>query len=83
MALRKLREDAGLTQPQLAKLMGLPSGKGKISEIESGSLPINEEKIRFWVHSCKKTMVDFYAAALQCEPGAELLQPLVLPDKSK
>jgi transcriptional regulator with XRE-family HTH domain len=83
MALRKLREDANLTQPQLAKLMGLPSGKGKISEIENGSLPINEEKVRLWVHVCKKTMFDFYAAATQYEAGVDRLQPFVFPDKSK
>ncbi len=61
--LRKLREDAGLTQPQLANLMGYPTGKGKISEIESGKLSIKEETLRLWVVSCGKTMFCFYDAA--------------------
>jgi transcriptional regulator with XRE-family HTH domain len=83
MALRKLRKDAHLSQTQLAKLMGYPSGKGKISEIESGSLPIREENVRLWVHVCKKTMFDFYATATQYEAGVDLIQPFVFPKKSK
>ncbi len=82
-ALRKLREDAGLTQPQLAILMGYPNGKGKISEIETGSLPITEEKIRLWIHICRKTMFDFYATATQYEAGIDRLQPFVFPEQSK
>ncbi len=67
MVLRKLREDTDLSQSELANLMGYPNGKGKISEIENGKLPIREEDIRCWVQSCKKTILAFYILAADCE----------------
>ncbi len=83
MALQTLREESNLTQAQLAKLLGYPKGKGKISEIESGSLPIKEENVRRWVAACQKTMIDFYSAAMKCEPGVDQLQPLVSSEETK
>ncbi len=80
--LQRLREDAGLTQPQLAILMGYPKGKGKISEIEAGKLPITEEKIRKWVEACNQTMPTFYVLATAYEGGTDLVQMVVSPKKS-
>ncbi len=67
--LMKLRLDAGLTVEGLAKAMGYPKGKGKISEIENGKLPIKEEKIRLWVNICGKRMFDFYWLANDYDAG--------------
>ena len=81
--LAKLRNDAGFTQAALAKQMGYPKGKGKISEIESGKLPIAEEKIRLWVSSCGKTMFDFYVELTRFEGGSDLIQPYIFPKKPR
>jgi hypothetical protein len=54
--------------------MGLRTGKGKISEIEKGKLPLTEERIRLWINKCGKTMFDFYSSATIYEGGKSLLE---------
>ncbi len=81
--LKKFRQEAHLTQGQLAKEMGYPKGKGKISEIEAGKLPITEENIRMWVLTCGKRMIDFYAEILRFETATDLIQPFVSSKKSE
>lgn len=64
----EIRKNARLNQTELAELMGLPTGKGKISEIENGKLPINEENIRLWVKKCSHKMSDFYILSNRNDP---------------
>jgi len=72
--LKQFREEAHLTQEELAQLMGFRKGKGKISETEKGKLPLTEERIRLWINKCGKTIFDFYTSAAIYEGGKSLLE---------
>lgn len=58
--LREMREDAGLTQVQLAERLGKP--QSYISKAESGDRNLDLLEVRDFCRACGKNFVDFVAA---------------------